>query len=129
MAYNSSQQELEDLRAAALKACQGEEESEVQARSSMASCLRALGSHVTRRVRHALRLGVQKTLGVVVSHYRVNLGVLSTGYNIPGGLDDDSAEVEMNRVDALAAPAADILTDDFMEILFLDAAPAAPLKP
>jgi hypothetical protein len=80
-------------------------------------------------MRRVLRLGVQKTLGVVVSHYRVNLGVLSTGYIIPEGLDDDGAEVEMNRVDALAASVADILTDDFMEILFPDAAPAGPLEP
>jgi hypothetical protein len=54
-------------------------------------------------MQRALRLGVQKTLGVVVLHYRVNLGALSTSYIIPEGLDDDGAEVEMNRVDALAA--------------------------
>jgi hypothetical protein len=35
----------------------------------------------------------------------------------------------MNRVDALAAPSADILTNDFMEILFPDAPPAGPLEP
>jgi hypothetical protein len=58
MAYNSSQQELEDLRAAALEACQGVKEGEVHAGSSMASCLRALGSHVTRRMRNVLHLGV-----------------------------------------------------------------------
>jgi hypothetical protein len=46
-AYNSSQQELEELRAAALEACQGVEEGEVQAGSSMASRLCALGRHVT----------------------------------------------------------------------------------
>jgi hypothetical protein len=46
-AYNSSQHELEELRAAALEACQGMEEGELQAGSSMASCLRALGEHVT----------------------------------------------------------------------------------
>jgi hypothetical protein len=74
-------------------------------------------------------VGVQKTLDVVQSHYRVNLRALFTGYVIPEGLDDDSAEAEMNRVDALAAPAADILTDDFMEILFPDAPPAGPLEP
>jgi hypothetical protein len=73
--------------------------------------------------------GVQKSLGVVVSHYQVNLKVLSTVYIIPEGLDDAGAEVEMNRVDALAAPAADVLTDDFMEILFPEAAPAGPLEP
>jgi hypothetical protein len=66
---------------------------------------------------------------VVVSHYRVNLGALSTGYIIPEGLDVAGAEVEMNHVDALAAPAADVLADDFMEILFPKAAPAAPSSP
>jgi hypothetical protein len=66
---------------------------------------------------------------VVVSHYRVNLRAPSTGYIIPEGLDDDGADVEMNRVDALAAPAAGILADDFMEILFPDAPPADPLEP
>jgi hypothetical protein len=40
----------------------------------------------------------------VQSHYRVNLGVLSTGYIVPDGLDDDGAEAEINCVDALAAP-------------------------
>jgi hypothetical protein len=66
---------------------------------------------------------------VVQSHYRVDLKALSTSYIIPEGLDDNSAEVEMNRVDALAAPATDILTDDFMEILFPDAPHADPLEP
>jgi hypothetical protein len=72
-------------------------------------------------MRRALHLGVQKALGVVVSHYRVNLEAISTGYVIPIGVDD---EVEMNRVDTLAAPAADMLTEDFMEFLFPDAPPA-----
>jgi hypothetical protein len=80
-------------------------------------------------MRNTLRLGVHKALGVVASHYWVNLGAISKGYVIPEGLDDDGAEVEMNRMDALAAPAANILVDDFMEILFAEAAPAGPLKP
>jgi hypothetical protein len=121
-AYNSSQQELEELRDGALEACQGE----AQAGSSMASRLRALGRHVTRRMRRALHLGVQKALGVVASHYRVNLRAISTGYVIPEGLDD---EVEMNRVDALAAPAANVLAEDFMEFLFPDAPLAGGLEP
>jgi hypothetical protein len=120
-AYNSSQQELEELQAAALEACQGIEEGEAQARSSMASRLRALGGHVTQRMRHALHLGVQKSLGVVASHYRVNLGAISTGFVVPIGIDD---EVEMNRVDALTAPAANVLIEEFMEFLFPDAPPA-----
>jgi hypothetical protein len=35
----------------------------------------------------------------------------------------------MNSVDALAAPATDILADDFTEILFPNATPGAPLEP
>jgi hypothetical protein len=68
-AYNSSQQELEELRAAALEACQGVEEGEAQAGSSTASRLRALSTYVTQRMHRALHLGVQKTLGVVATHY------------------------------------------------------------
>jgi hypothetical protein len=58
---------------------------------------------------------------VVVSHYQVNLGAISTGYVIPIGVDD---EVEMNRVDTLAAPATNVLAEDFMDSLFPDAPPA-----
>jgi hypothetical protein len=72
-------------------------------------------------VRRALHLGVQKALGVVVSHYQVNLKAVSTGYVVPVGVDD---EVAMDRADALAAPAVDILAEDFMDFLFPDAPPA-----
>jgi hypothetical protein len=78
-AYNSSQQELEELRATALEACQEVEEGEAQAGSSLASRLRALGGHVTRRMHRALHLGVQKALGVVASHYQVDFKAVSTG--------------------------------------------------
>jgi hypothetical protein len=57
---------------------------------------------------------------VVVSHYQVDLKVISTGYVVPVGVDD---EVAMNRADALAAHATDILAEDFMDFLFLDAPP------
>jgi DNA-binding Lrp family transcriptional regulator len=117
MAYNSSQQELEELRAAALEACQEVEEGDVQAGSSMASRLRALDRHVTQRLRRALHLGVQKALGVVVSHYQVNLEAVSMGCVVLVDVDD---EVAMNRADALAAPAADILAEDFVDFLFPD---------
>jgi hypothetical protein len=72
-------------------------------------------------MRRALHLGVQNALGVVASHYRVNLGAISTGFVVPIGIDD---EVEMNRVDALTAPAANVLIEEFMEFLFSDAPPA-----
>jgi hypothetical protein len=70
--YNSSERELVELRAAALETCRAVEEGEAQAGSSLASRLLALGEHVSGRMRRALRLGVQKALGVVRSHYEVN---------------------------------------------------------
>jgi hypothetical protein len=73
----------------------------------------------------ALHLGVQKALGVVVSHYQVNLRAISTGYVVPVGVDN---EVEMNRVDTLAAPATNVLAEDFIEFLFPDAPPAGGLE-
>jgi hypothetical protein len=121
--YNSSQQELEELRAATLRACQEVEEGEAQAGSSMASRLRTLSGHVTWRMRHTLHLGVQKALGVVASHYQVDLEAVCTGYIVPDGVDD---EVAMDRANTLAAPAADILAEDFMDFLFPDAPPDAP---
>jgi hypothetical protein len=39
----------------------------------MASRLHALSGHVTQRMCRALHLGVQKSLGMVASHYRVDL--------------------------------------------------------
>jgi hypothetical protein len=120
-AYNSSQQELEELRATALETCQEVEEGEAQAGSSMASRLRALSGHVARRIRRSLHLGVQKALGVVASHYQVDFEAVSSGYVVPVGGKD---EVAMNRVDTLAATAADMLAEDFTDFLFPDA-PAA----
>jgi predicted nucleic acid-binding Zn-ribbon protein len=57
-AYDSSEQELVELRAAALVTCRAVEEGEAHAGSSLASRLRALGGHVSRRMHHALHLGV-----------------------------------------------------------------------
>jgi hypothetical protein len=118
MAYNSSQQELEELRAAALETCQEVEEGEAQAGSSMASRLHAVGGHVARRMRRALHLGVQKALGVVAYDYQVNFESVSSGYVVPVGVED---EVTMNRVDALATTAADMLVEDFTDFMFPDA--------
>jgi hypothetical protein len=117
-AYNSSQQELEALQAATLETCQGIEEGEAQAGSSLASRLRALGGHVSQRMRRALHLGVRKDLGVVVWHYQVDFEAVSSNYVVPVGVEDEEA---MNRADALTAPATDVLTEDFMEFLFPDA--------
>jgi hypothetical protein len=120
--YNSSEQELLELRSAALETCQAVEEGEAQAGSSLASRLRALGGHVTGRMRRALHLGVQKALGVVRSHYEINFEAVAEGYVVPEGVED---EVAMERVDALAADAAGTLAEAFEEFLFPDAADAA----
>jgi hypothetical protein len=119
--YNSSGQELQELRNAALETCRAIEEGEAQAGSSLASRLRALSGHVTERMRRALHLGVQKALGVVRSHYEVNFEALAEGYVVPEGVED---EVAMERVDALAANAAGTLAEAYEEFLLPDAADA-----
>jgi hypothetical protein len=119
--YNSSEQELVELRAAALETCRVVEEGEAQAGSSLASRMRALGRHVSGPMRRALCLGVQKALGVVRSHYEINFEAVAEGYIVPEGVED---EVAMERVDALAADATDALAEAFEEFLFPDAADA-----
>jgi hypothetical protein len=120
-AYNSLQQELEELQAAALDVFQEVEEGEAQAGSSLASRLRALGTHVSQRMCRALHLGVLKALGVVVSHYQLDFEAVSMGYVVPDGVDEETV---MHRADAFAASAADVLAEDFTDFLFPDA-PAA----
>jgi hypothetical protein len=121
VAYDSSERELVELHAAALETCQAVEEDEARAGSSLASRLRALGGHVSRCMHRPLHLGVQKALGVVRSHYEVNFEAMASGYVVPEGVEDKLA---MEQVDALAADAAETLTEDFMEFLFPDAADA-----
>jgi hypothetical protein len=116
--YNSSEQELLELHSAALETCQAVEEGETQVGSLLASRLRALGGHVSGRMRRALHLGVQKALGVVRSHYEINFEAVAEGYIVPEGVED---EVAMERVDALAADAAEALAEAFEEFLFPDA--------
>jgi hypothetical protein len=117
-AYNSSEQELVELRTTTLEACQAVEEGEAQAGSSLASRLCALSGHVSRRMRCALHLSVQKALDVVHSHYEVNLEAVALGYIVPEGVEDEAA---MEQADALAADAAEVLTEAFSEFLFPDA--------
>jgi hypothetical protein len=119
--YNSSEQELHELRNAALETCRAVVEGEAQAGSSLASRLRALSGHFTERMRWALHLGVQKALGVVRSYYDVIFEALAEGYVVPEGVED---EVAMERVDALAANAR-TLAEAFEEFLFPDVADAA----
>jgi hypothetical protein len=47
----------------------------------------------------------------------VDFEAVSSGYVVPVGVEDEKA---MNRADALTAPAADALVEDFMDFLFPD---------
>jgi hypothetical protein len=73
----------------------------------------------------ALHLGVKKALGVVASHYLVDFEAVSSGYVVSVGVED---EVAMDRADAFAATAADMLAEDFTDFLFLDAPAAGGLQ-
>ena len=81
--------------------------------SSVTSRLRSLGGRVAERLKGALRLGVQKALGVVSMHYIVDLEQLATGYVVPDG-DDDA----MDQADAGAGAAASTLARLFEGDLF-----------
>jgi hypothetical protein len=70
-------------------------------------------------MRRALHLGIQKALGVVRSHYEVNLEAVASGYIVPEGVEDEAAT---EQADALAADAAEALSEAFSEFLFPDAA-------
>jgi hypothetical protein len=72
-------------------------------------------------MRRALHLGVQKALGVVRSHYEINFEAVADGYIVPEGIED---EVAIERMDVLAADAAEALDEAFEEFLFPDAADA-----
>jgi hypothetical protein len=72
-------------------------------------------------MRRTLHLGVQKALGVVRSHYEVKFEAVASGYVIQEGVED---EVAMEQADALAADAAEALTEAFAQFLFPDAADA-----
>ena len=76
---------------------------------------------MTERLKGALRLGVQKALGVVSAHYVVDFKHLATGYIIPDS--DDDAKVEaMEQADAGAEGATITLAGLFEGDLFSDAA-------
>ena len=109
-----------DLEEAAVAACQGAEGEGGQSGSSLASRLRSLGDQVAERLRGALRLGVQKVLGVVSTHYVVDFEHLATGYIVPKG-DDDAKVDAMEQADAGAEGAASTLARLFECDLFPDA--------
>jgi hypothetical protein len=126
VAYSSVQKDYEDLEGAAVAACQGLECEGGSSGSSLASRLRSLGDRVAKRLKGALRLGVQKALGVISTHYLVNFEQLAMGYIVPDGDDyqlamgyiipdgDDDANVDaMEQADAGADGVASALAELF----------------
>jgi hypothetical protein len=71
-------------------------------------------------------LGVKKALGVVASDYQVDFEAISSGYIVMVGVED---EVAMDRADALAATAADMLAEDFTDSCSQTLSWWAALKP
>jgi hypothetical protein len=63
---------------------------------------------------------------VVASYYQVDFEVVSSGYAVPVGVEDEAA---MDRADALASTATDMLTEDFTDFLFPGAPAAGALPP
>ena len=119
--YASAQRDYDDLEEATIAACQAVEGEGGASGSSLASHLRSLDDRVSERLKGALRLGVQKALGVISTHYVIDFEHLATGYIIPDG--DDDAKVEaMEQADAGAEGAATTLARLFKGDLFPDAA-------
>ena len=118
--YTSLQRDYDDLEEAAIAACQGAEGEGGESGISLVSRLRSLGDRVTEQLKGALRLGVQKALGVVSTHYVVDFEHLAMGYIVPDG--DDDAKVEaMEQFDEVAECAATTLVGLFEGDLFPDA--------
>jgi hypothetical protein len=124
VAYNKAQDELKNLETTAVDVCRDLEGAEGQSSgSSVASRLRSLGSLVTERLRGALRLGVQKTLGLTSSHYKLNVKLQLDGYVVPEDVMGEEAEREaVKKIDASMADNAAALADRFEVDLFPDAA-------
>lgn len=77
--HTEAQQELANLEETTVVVCWELDGEGVQSGISAISRLRALGGQVASRLKSALLLEVQKTLGVVSTHYQVSLVEVATG--------------------------------------------------
>lgn len=73
VAYSAAQQDLEDLERAATALCQELDGEDVLSDSSTVRCLRTLSGRMASCLKDALFAGAKKTLGVVSTHYIMNL--------------------------------------------------------
>jgi hypothetical protein len=112
--------ELQVLEMAAIKLCQEIEGLECQTSgSSIANRLSSLGGRVIERLQGALRLGVQKALGLTSTHCRVNFNALCDGYIFPEGIEGHDAMAEaIKEANASVTDPAVALADLFDGVLF-----------
>ena len=99
-----------DLEGAAVAACQELEGEGGSSGRSVASRLRSLGGQVAERLKRAFRLGVQRTLGMVSTHYILELERVATGYVVVPGVEGDDAVAAMEQADAAVEGAASALS-------------------
>ncbi|XP_039827517.1 uncharacterized protein LOC120689276 [Panicum virgatum] len=117
-AYSSAQKDLTDLEGAAVATCQELEGEGGSSGSSVASRLRSLGGRVAERLRSTFRLGVQRTLAVVLTHYDMNLEQVATVYVVAPGVEGDDAVASMEHaaasVEGFAAALSELLEGDLL---------------
>jgi hypothetical protein len=78
-----------------------------------------VGKAGQQRLRGALHLGIQKTLGLTSTHYKLDFILLRDGYVVPEDVVGKEAELEAVRVvDTSMADNVAGLTDMFEEDLF-----------
>jgi hypothetical protein len=89
---------------------------DVPSGSSPQSRLRALGGHVSGRLREALHHGVRRAFAMLASHYDVDLERVSEGYCLPD--EDEAALAEVQRLDVVVMGPSAVLASSFeVEIL------------
>ena len=76
----------------------------------MASRLGSLGGQVAERLKSAFHLGVQRTLGVMSTHYVMDIEQVATGYVVMPGVDGDAAVAAMEQADTAVEGAASALS-------------------
>ena len=111
VAYSSAQKDLVDPEGAAVAACQEIEGEGGSSGSLVASRLQSLGSQVAEHLKSAFRLGVQRTLGVVSTHYVMDLERVVTGYVVTPGVEGDDAVTAMEQADAAIEGVASALSE------------------
>jgi hypothetical protein len=110
VAYSSAQNDLADLEGTAVAACQELVGEGGSSGSSAASRLRSLGGQVAEHLKSAFCLGVQRTLGVVSTHYVMDLERVATGYVVALGIEGDDAVAAMEQADTTVEGAASTLS-------------------